>query len=82
MGVSAILTSNGCMCLGAGGFKMLDISKYVAAGTSLQHYLKAYLGKCQCAVKLLENMLLDATPSSAAAAAGGDARSTIMAADG
>ncbi|GMF66368.1 unnamed protein product [Phytophthora lilii] len=52
MGVNAILSGSGYMCLDAGGFKMLDISKYVAAGTSLRQYLKAYLGKCQCPDKI------------------------------
>jgi hypothetical protein len=48
LSVRAILSGSGYMCLDAGGFKMLDISKYVAAGTSLRQYLKSYLGKCQC----------------------------------
>lgn len=41
MGVNATLSGSGYMCLDAGGFKMLDISKYVAAGTSLRQYLEA-----------------------------------------
>jgi hypothetical protein len=52
MSVNAILSSNGYMMLDAGGFKMLDITRYVAAGTSLRQYLKAYLGKCACSDKI------------------------------
>jgi hypothetical protein len=36
------------MCLTAGGFKMLDITRYMSAGTSLRQYLEAYVGKCTC----------------------------------
>ncbi|POM61971.1 putative Polyprotein [Phytophthora palmivora] len=48
LAVSAIKSANGYMCLTAGGFKVLDITRYMSAGTSLHQYLEAYAGKCSC----------------------------------
>ncbi|POM79518.1 Hypothetical protein PHPALM_2794 [Phytophthora palmivora] len=40
------------MCVSTNNYKMLDISNYVPAGTSLDKYLTTYLGGCKCDDKI------------------------------